>query len=206
MLRRLALLAAFLLPLCVYAAPGQPVPVIVCFGDSITAGHGADPGQSYPDYIQANLNARGYHYHVVNLGVSGDTSKDGAARLKDVLKLHAAVVIVEFGGNDGLRGLPMSVTRANLDTIVSTLRAAGSKVLLAGITLPPNYGQDYIHQFDETYRAVAAKYHVPLLPMLYANVYTVPGTIQEDGIHPTAKGAQLIAQNFLPLLLPMLRK
>jgi acyl-CoA thioesterase-1 len=210
MLRRLILLAACLSSLSIYAAPVKPVPAstpqIVCFGDSITAGHGVDPGQSYPDYIQSALDARGYHYRIVNRGVSGDTSKDAVDRLKDVLQLHAAVVIVEFGGNDGLRGLPMSVTRANLDTIVSSLRAAGSKVLLAGITLPPNYGPDYIHQFDETYRAVAAKYHVPLLPMLYANVYTVPGTIQEDGIHPTAKGAQLVAQNFLPLLLPMLRK
>ncbi|MBT9330652.1 arylesterase [Paracidobacterium acidisoli] len=206
MRRRFLLLVALLLPLPIYAAPAAPVPAIVCFGDSITAGYGAEPGHSYPDYIQKALSARGYRYHVVNLGISGNTSKDGVNRLKDVLKLHPAVVIVEFGGNDGLRGLPLSVTRDNIDAIVGTLRKAGSRVLLAGITLPPNYGPDYIHQFDEMYHAVAAKYRVPLLPMLYANVYTVPGTIQEDGIHPTAKGAELIAQNFLPLLLPMLHK
>jgi acyl-CoA thioesterase I len=206
MRRRLILLAALWLPLSIYGAPAKPVPVIVCFGDSITAGYGVDPGHSYPDYLQSSLDARGYHYRIVNQGVSGATSKDGVDRLKDVLQLHPAVVIVEFGGNDGLRGLPLTVTNSNLDTIVGTLRKAGINVLLAGITLPPNYGPDYIHQFDEMYHAVAAKYHVPLLPMLYAHVYTVPGTIQEDGIHPTAKGAQLVAQNFLPLLLPMLRK
>jgi hypothetical protein len=112
----------------------------------------------------------------------------------------------EFGGNDGLRGLPIADTRRNLDTIVSTLVHSGSKVILAGITLPPNYGSDYIKPFDETYRLIASRYHVPLLPMLYANVYTVTGAIQQDGVHPTAKGAQLLTENFLPLLLPLLHK
>jgi acyl-CoA thioesterase-1 len=115
-------------------------------------------------------------------------------------------VVVEFGGNDGLRGLPIVDTRRNLSTIVSTLLHAGSKVVLAGITLPPNYGSDYIKPFNETFRLIATQYHVPLLPMLYANVYTVPGAIQEDGVHPTAKGALLLTDNFLPLLLPLLRK
>ena len=126
-------------------------------------------------------------------------------RLDGVLALHPAAVIVEFGGNDGLRGLPISATRANLDRIVGTLRQKRKQSrMLAGITLPPNYGPDYIGQFDAIYRALAAKYQVALLPMLYAGVYTVPGAIQEDGIHPTAKGAQLVAQHLLPLLLPLL--
>lgn len=180
--------------------------MVDCFGDSITAGYGVEPGHSYPDDLQAALDARGYHYRVVNSGISGNTSKDGVDRLKDVLRLHPAVVIVEFGGNDGLRGVPIDETRRNLGVIVSTLLQSGSKVLLAGITLPPNYGADYIHQFDETYRLIAAKYHVPLLPELYAHVYTVPGAIQDDGVHPTAKGAALLTNNFLPLLLPMLHK
>ena len=180
--------------------------MIDCFGDSITAGYGVDRGRAWPDDLQSALDQRGYHYKVVNSGISGNTSKDGVERLKDVVGLHPAIVIVEFGGNDGLRGLPIADTRRNLDTIVSTLLHSGSKVILAGITLPPNYGSDYIKPFDETYRLIAAKYHVPLLPMLYANVYTVPGAIQQDGIHPTAKGAQLLADNFLPLLLPLLHK
>ena len=142
----------------------------------------------------------------MNAGVSGNTTKDAIDRLPGILALHPAVVIVEFGGNDGLRGFPLTVTQQNLNAVVARLLAAHSKVLLAGITLPPNYGADYIHQFDRMYRQVAAKYHVPLLPMLYAGIYNLPGTIQSDGIHPTAKGSQLIAQHLLPLLLPMLHK
>lgn len=188
------------------AAPSRTAPVIACFGDSITAGYGVAPGLTYPDDLQHDLDARGYRYRVVNAGISGNTSKDGVDRLRDILALHPAVVIVEFGGNDGLRGIPIADTRRNLDLIVATLVHAGSRVLLAGITLPPNYGPDYIRQFDAMYREIAARYRVPLLPMLYANVYTVPGAIQEDGIHPTAKGDQLLAGNFLPLLLPLLRK
>jgi acyl-CoA thioesterase-1 len=203
--------AVFLVSLHTYAVssrpvPGPGIPIIACFGDSITAGYGLVSRQAYPDDLQTDLDRRGYHYKVVNSGVSGNTSKDGVDRLGEVLHLHAAIVIVEFGGNDGLRGLPIADTRRNLDTIVSTLVHSGSKVILAGITLPPNYGSDYIQQFNETYRITAAKYHVTLLPMLYANVYTVPGAIQQDGIHPTAKGSQLLADNFLPLLLPFLRK
>lgn len=204
--RRLALTAAILTSITAYAASPRSVPVIDCFGDSITAGLGIQPGQTWPDDLQANLDRRGYHYKVVNSGISGNTSKDGMGRLKDVIALHPAIVIVEFGGNDGLRGIPIADTRRNLDTIVSTLLHSGIKVVLAGITLPPNYGSDYIRPFDETFRLIAAKYHVPLLPMLYAHVYTVPGAIQEDGIHPTAKGAQLLADNFVPLLLPLLRR
>lgn len=209
---RLILLAALALPLFPYAAPLPSVParpsppVIDCFGDSITAGLGIAAGHAWPDDLQADLDHRGYHYKVVNSGISGDTSKDGVVRLQAILHLHPAIVVVEFGGNDGLRGVPIADTRRNLDMIVSTLVHSGSKVVLAGITLPPNYGSDYIKPFDETYRLTAAKYHVPLLPMLYANVYTVPGAIQEDGIHPTAKGAQLLADNFIPLLMPLLRK
>jgi acyl-CoA thioesterase-1 len=203
---RIALILALLLSVNSYAAPRTPVPVIVCFGDSITAGYGVAHGQAYPDDLQNDLDSRGFHYKVVNSGISGNTSKDGVDRLKDVLRLHPAIVIVEFGGNDGLRGLPISDTRRNLDTIVSTLLQGGTKVILAGITLPPNYGADYIRQFDETYRLTATKFHVPLLPELYEHVYTVPNAIQEDGVHPTAKGAQLVADNFLPLLLPLLHK
>lgn len=188
------------------AAPGGKLPKIACFGDSITAGYGVAPGQSYPDYLQAGLDARGYHYQVINQGISGNTTKDAVERVSDVLQLHPTVVIVELGGNDGLRGLPISATRANLDTIVSALQQAGIKVLLAGITLPPNYGADYIHQFNAVFQEVAAKHRVVLLPMLYAHVYNVPNAIQEDGIHPTAKGAELVAGNILPLLLPMLHK
>jgi acyl-CoA thioesterase I len=181
-------------------------PVIVCFGDSLTAGYGADPGHSYPDYLQELLNARGYHYHVINKGISGDTTKDGVARLKDVLAAHPTIAVVEFGGNDGLRGLPITATRANLDQIVSTLQNAGVRVTLAGITLPPDYGQDYIRDFNETYSIAAKKYKVPLLPFLYVHVYNIPGAIQQDNTHATAKGNALVAENVFGLLKPLLRK
>ena len=186
--------------------PRRPVSVIDCFGDSITAGYGVDPGKSYPDDLQADLDLRGYHYHVVNSGIAGNTTKDGVDRLKEVLALHPAIVIVEFGGNDGLRGIPIADTRRNLSTIVSTLRGAGSKVILAGITLPPNYGPDYVQQFNQVFPAVAAETHVPVIPNIYLHVYTVPNAIQDDGTHPTAKGAQLVADEFLPLLKPLLQK
>ena len=202
----LLLLLAFTAALVPFPARAAKEPVLVCFGDSITAGHGLLPHQAYPAALQSDLNARGYHYRVINAGVSGNTSKDAIDRLPRILAMHPAVVIVEFGGNDGLRGLPLSVTKRNLETVVSRLLAAHAKVLLAGITLPPNYGAAYIHQFDLMYHQVAARYHVPLLPMLYANIYTVPGAIQSDGIHPTVKGSKLLAKNFLPLLLPLLRK
>ncbi len=204
--RLCVLAAALLLSLSGYAAPVRSVPVIDCFGDSITAGLGVAPGHTYPDDLQRDLDARGFHYRVVNSGISGNTTKDGVDRVQEVLRLHPAIVIVEFGGNDGLRGIPITDTRRNLDTIVSTLVHGGIKVILAGITLPPNYGPDYIHQFDETFHLAAAKYHVPLMPMLYADIYTVPGAIQQDGIHPTAKGDTLLAEHFLPLLLPLLHK
>ena len=181
-------------------------PVIVAFGDSLTAGYGTDPGQSYPDYLQHDLDARGYRYRVVNEGISGNTSKDGVLRLRRIVALHPAVVIVAFGGNDGLRGLPILDSQMNLETIIDALQDAHAKVILGGITLPPNYGSKYIAQFNAMYREQARAYHVPLLPFMLKGAYGVPGSMQSDGIHATAQGNQVVAKNFLPLLLPMLQK
>lgn len=181
-------------------------PVIVAFGDSLTAGYGTNTGQSYPDYLQQDLNALGYRYRVVNAGISGNTSKDGVARLSEIVELHPAVAIVAFGGNDGLRGIPIADTEMNVKTILSTLQDAHVKVILGGITLPPNYGADYIAKFDAIYQKQSRSYHVPLLPFMLKDVYGVPGDMQADGIHATAKGNEQVAKNFLPLLLPMLHK
>jgi acyl-CoA thioesterase-1 len=181
-------------------------PVIICFGDSLTAGYGTDLGQSYPDYLQTDLNARGYNYHVINEGISGNTTKDGVGRLDHILSLKPTVVVVEFGGNDGLRGLRIEDTRANLDKIVSTLKAGGAKVVLAGITLPPDYGPDYIKQFNETYALLASKYQVPMLAFLLKGVFGVPGMMQSDQTHATAAGNQIVARNVLPLVTPLLQK
>jgi len=192
-----------LLPGILGAAPAH---VLVCFGDSITAGHGLAEGQSFPDALQRQLDAQGYHYKVSNQGTSGATTKDAVASLPSVLRLHPEAVIVEFGGNDGLRGLPLDQTRRNLDQVLTTLEGAHIKILLAGITLPPNYGGDYIKSFDEVFQALAQKHHVAFVPMIYKDLIHVPGTIQEDGIHPTAKGSEIIAKTLLPALKPLLKK
>jgi acyl-CoA thioesterase-1 len=186
--------------------PNDHRPLLVCFGDSLTAGPGVDPGQSYPDYLQAALDRLHIHYRVDNQGISGNTTKDGVQRLPEILALHPAVVVVEFGGNDGLRGLPIADTRANLDQIVATLRRSGARVALAGITLPPDYGPDYILQFNQTYTLLAKKYRVPMLPFLLKNVYGVPGMMQRDRTHATARGNQVVARNVLALVLPLLKK
>jgi acyl-CoA thioesterase-1 len=198
-------------PAAPVAAPGNANsndkrPVLVCFGDSLTAGLGTGPGQSYPDYLQADLDRLHYHYRVVNEGISGNTTKDGVERLPEVLALHPVVAVVEFGGNDGLRGLRIEDTRANLDEIVQTLKGAGVKVALAGITLPPDYGEDYIGQFDETYDVLAKKNRVPMLPFLLKNVYGVAGMMQRDETHATAKGNVVVAQNVMGLVTPLLKK
>jgi acyl-CoA thioesterase-1 len=181
-------------------------PVIVCFGDSLTAGYGTDPGQSYPDFLQADLDAKGYHYRVDNEGVSGATSKDGVAQLPEILAIKPSIVIVEFGGNDGLRGLPIADMHANLDTIVRGLQSSGTKIMLAGISLPPDYGPDYVNQFTATYPLLAKKYHVPLLPFLLQGVFGVDGMMQADRTHATAKGNEIVAHNVLQVVLPLLTK
>lgn len=206
MTRRAFLLLALLVAPHAFAKRQPPAPVIVCFGDSLTAGYGAAPGHSYPDYLQQLLDSRGYHYRVVNMGISGNTTKDGVQRINNVIAAHPFIVVVEFGGNDGLRGLPITATRANLDTIISSLQNAGIKVALAGITLPPDYGQDYIQAINDTYVIASKKFNVPLLPFILAHVYTVPGAMQADGIHGTAKGNELIAENVFGLLKSMLKK
>jgi acyl-CoA thioesterase-1 len=181
-------------------------PVLVCYGDSITAGYGLQTGQSYPDALQRDLDTHGYHYTVNNQGTSGATTKDAVAGLRSILLLHPEIVIVEFGGNDGLRGLPPDQTRRNLDQVLTTLENAHIKILLAGITLPPNYGQDYIQAFDQVFRDLAAKHHTAFVPMIYKDLIHVPGTIQQDGIHPTAKGSDIIANTLFPALKPLLHK
>ena len=180
--------------------------VLVCFGDSITAGYGLSAGESFPDALQRDLDGRGYRYKVNNQGTNGATTKDAVAELHSILLLHPEVVIVEFGGNDGLRGLPPSETRRNLDAVLTGLENAHIKVLLAGITLPPNYGSDYIQSFEQVFRDLAAKHHTAFVPMIYKDLVHVPGTIQADGIHPTAKGSEIIAKTLLPVLTPLLRK
>jgi acyl-CoA thioesterase-1 len=181
-------------------------PVLICYGDSITAGLGLQPTQAYPAALQRDLDQHGYQYKVDNRGTSGATTKDAAGGINSIVQAHPAAVIVEFGGNDGLRGLPLDQTRKNLDAVLTALDNAHIKVLLAGITLPPNYGPDYIQPFNQIFHDLAQKHHVAFVPMIYKDLINVPGTIQADGIHPTAKGSEIIARTLLPALTPLLHK
>ncbi len=188
------------------AAAPDDRPVIVAFGDSLSAGFGADPGKSYPDFLQKELDRRGYRYRVVNSGISGDTTTDGVERVNTVTALKPVIAILEFGGNDGLRGLPVSTTRANLEQMILVLQKAGAQVVLAGMTLPPNYGPDYIRSFEAVYKDLAKQYHLPLIPFLLRGVGGNAALMQRDGIHPTGDGNRIVAENVVRFLEPLLKK
>jgi acyl-CoA thioesterase-1 len=194
---------------CIVIARAAPAadtrPVIVAFGDSLTAGYGADPGQSYPDNLQRELDKLGYSYHVVNMGISGETTTDALSRLPTVIAQKPRIVILEFGGNDGLRGLPITAAHANLDQMMARIQVAHIRILLAGLTLPPNYGQDYIRPFQTMYHDLAVKYHSPLIPFLLEGIFE-HGLFQQDGIHPNAQGYAVVAQTVLRYLKPLLGK
>ena len=203
-MRFVSIIAGCILFLSGASAPAADTrPVIVAFGDSLTAGYGADPGHGYPDNLQRDLDKAGYAYHVENLGISGETTADGLARIETVIARKPRIVILEFGGNDGLRGIPVSAAQANLDRIMARLTAAHIRILLAGITLPPNYGQDYIRPFQMMYHDLGARYHAAVIPFLLAGVFE-RHLFQMDGIHPTAEGYALVAQTVLRYLEPML--
>jgi acyl-CoA thioesterase-1 len=179
--------------------------VLVVFGDSLSAGYGVPRGQSYPDDLQRKLDAQGYAWRVVNLGISGDTTSGGLARVNTGTALRPAMVLLELGGNDGLRGLPLAMTRENLDQIIAAFEHVGARVVLAGMTLPPNYGPDYIHSFEAIYSGLAAKYKLPLIPFLLQDIATPDmHYFQRDGIHPTAEGAQIVSNTVFRAIKPLL--
>lgn len=183
-------------------AAADPRPVLLAFGDSLTVGFGLDPGLSYPDLLQKELPA----YRVVNAGISGDTTAGGVERLASVIAQKPAIVILELGANDGLRGIPVATTRQNLDRMIGELKQSGAKVLLAGITLPRNYGAGYIRDFDRLYPELARKHGVTLLPFLLDGVALNPKLMQPDALHPNAAGTRTVAANVIKALTPMLGK
>ena len=191
--------------LCCAVSAQDLRPVILAFGDSLSAGHGVDPGYSFPDFVQKLIDQHGYRYRIVNQGISGDTTSDGLTRIGRGVGVHPAIVILELGGNDGLRGLPVTTMRANLETMIVRFRKGGAKILLAGITLPPNYGDDYIRPFAGAYSDLALKYKLPLIPFLLQGVYEA-GLLQRDGIHPSVKGNEMVARLVFDKLEPMLRR
>lgn len=181
-------------------------PVVVAFGDSLTAGYGVAAGLSYPDYLQKEIDGAGYEYRVVNMGISGDTTSGGVTRMEEAVMQKPEVVILELGGNDGLRGLPLEATRQNLDEMAGRFLGAGAKVLLAGMTLPRNYGPDYIKGFESIYGDLAREKRMGLIPFLLEGVATEPKLMQGDGIHPTAEGNRRVAATVFRYLKPMLKR
>jgi acyl-CoA thioesterase I len=187
------------------AAPG-PARVIVALGDSLTAGLGVAPDEAYPALLEARLQREGYRYRVVNAGVSGDTSAGGLRRLDWALRQKPEVAIVELGANDGLRGQSPAATRANLRAILDRLHAAGVRVLLAGMRVPPNYGEEFSRDFARVFADLGQRPGVSLMPFLLEGVAANPRLTQADGIHPTAEGYRVVAERMYPYLTPLLEK
>jgi acyl-CoA thioesterase I len=193
------------------AVPATPEPaddrkVLVVFGDSLSAGYGLQPGESFPDDLQKKLDAERLPWRVVNLGISGDTTEGGVARIDSAVALKPSIVLLELGGNDGLRGFPLKVTRQNLETMIVAFQRAGARVVLAGMTLPPNMGPDYIHGFEKIYKDLAAKHKLTLIPFLLADIITPDlRYLQSDGIHPTADGAEIVSGTVLRAVKPLLK-
>jgi acyl-CoA thioesterase-1 len=190
------------------ASARAEAPMILVFGDSISAGYGlARVEQGWVELLKTRLSALGYGYQVVNASVSGETTAGGLARLPRALELHhPKIVILELGGNDGLRALPIAQMRANLTQMVELASAAGAKVLLLGMRMPPNYGPEYTEQFAMVFSNLARDRKLPLVPFLLTDIALSPTLLQGDDIHPNAAGQPLLLENVWPTLKPLLRK
>jgi acyl-CoA thioesterase-1 len=181
-------------------------PKIVAFGDSLTAGYGLDPSESYPALLQKRLDELGYKYEVVNAGRSGDTTADGLSRLDWALMGDVRFLILELGANDGLRGLPISQMKENLDQIIRRAKNRKIKIILAGMEAPPNYGRQYADEFRNAFRQLAKDHQVKLIPFFLEGVAGHPNLNQSDGIHPNAEGMKLVMENVWRALEPMLQR
>lgn len=181
---------------------------IVVLGDSLSAGLGLDPSQAYPALLQRKIEASGWKDIVVNAGVSGDTSADGLGRINWLLKQRIDVLILELGANDGLRGIPVESTRKNLQAIINRVKEKypGARIILAGMRMPPNLGQTYTESFQKIFPRLAKQNHAALIPFLLEGVAGNPRLNQPDGMHPTAQGQHIVAENVWKVLKPVLEK
>jgi acyl-CoA thioesterase-1 len=180
---------------------------ILVLGDSLSAAHGIRPEQGWVALLTQRLQTQGYGYEVINASVSGETSSGGLQRLPRALHLHQpGMVILELGANDGLRGLPLATTRDNLTKMVQLSQAAGARVLLVGIRIPPNYGPRYANEFAGIFPEIAHQYHLPLVPFLLEKVALDATLMQEDGLHPNARGEPLVLDTVWQGLEPLLKK
>jgi len=200
-------LVAVLLASLAFAGPVHATErIVVAFGDSLTAGLGVMPDESYPAQLQARLRADGYAYRVVNAGASGDTTAGGLRRVDWALKNKPDIVIVALGANDAMRGQDLASVRANLDGIVARFQKAGARVLVVGMEVPPNYGERYAADFRRLYVEVARKRGAAFMPFLLDGVAGNPQLNQGDGIHPTAEGYRIVVDRLWPYLEPMLTR
>ena len=189
---------ATLLPL---PAQADEPPVVMVLGDSLSAGYGMDTDQSWTALLQQRLSEQGYEYRVVNASISGETSEGGRTRIDELVeRLAPRLVIVELGGNDGLRGLPPDRTRGNLTAIVETAQAAGAAVALLGMRIPPNYGRRYTRAFAGTFKNVAAATGVPWVEFFMDGVALDAGLMQDDGIHPNVQAQPVLLDNAWPAI------
>jgi acyl-CoA thioesterase I len=180
---------------------------ILVLGDSLSAAYGIRPDQGWVALLTQRLETQGYGYPVVNASVSGETTSGGLQRLPRALQLHRpGIVILELGANDGLRGLPLTTTRENLAKMVQIAQAAGARVLLVGIRIPPNYGPRYTEEFARLFPDIANQYHLPLVPFLLEKVALDSKLMQEDGLHPNARGEPAVLDTLWRKLEPLLHK
>jgi acyl-CoA thioesterase-1 len=203
----LAALALLLLASVAQATTAARNPTVLVVGDSLSAGYGMSEQESWVALLRDRLAARGYGYEVVNASLTGDTTGSGLQRLPRTLALHhPAIVIIELGGNDGLRGTPIKVVRSNLAAMIELCRDAGAEVILAGMQIPTNYGSSYTQAFTAVYPALATQYRVELVDFFLERVALDLKLIQADGIHPTAEAQPLLLDNVWPVLEKKLRK
>ncbi|WP_417886995.1 arylesterase [Zunongwangia sp.] len=180
----------------------EEVPVVLFFGTSLTAGLGLDTTEAYPALIQKKIDSLGMDYSVVNAGLSGETTASGLNRLDWVFKQNVDVLVIELGANDGLRGVLLKETKTNLEQIINTAREKNPevKIILAGMQIPPNMGEEYTSEFRSLFPNLAKEYNLELIPFLLEGVAGDPKLNQEDGIHPTAEGQQILANNVWKVL------
>lgn len=182
-----------------FADGGEPT--VLVFGDSLSAGYGIDVDQSWPALLQARLAEEGYEHRVVNASISGETTEGGATRISDALsEFDPALVILELGGNDGLRGFPPARIRDNLERIVTTAVESDASVVLLGIRIPPNYGPRYTRMFEDVYREIASLHEVPWIEFFMEGVALNDTLMQDDGIHPNAEAQPILLDNAWPII------
>ena len=180
---------------------------ILVLGDSLSAAYAIRPEQGWVALLTQRLQSQGYGYQVVNASVSGETSTGGLQRLPRALEIHhPAIVVLELGANDALRGLPLAVTRENLTKMVQLSQSGGARVLLVGIRIPPNYGPRYANEFADLYPSLAKQYHLPLVPFLLEKVALDPALMQDDGLHPNVRGEPPVLDTVWRELEPLLKK